>query len=62
MVWENGLKKIEFDARIVIDKETGQGRGFGFVSVFNKEDVNCVLRLNGKEFNHRKIIINESKK
>ena len=59
---KNGLKKIEFDARIVIDKETGQGRGFGFISVFNKDDVNIVLKLNGKEFNHRKIIINESKK
>lgn len=59
---KNGLKKIEFDARIVIDKETGQGRGFGFVSVFKKENVAEVLKLNGKEFNHRKLIINESRK
>ena len=59
---KNGLKKIEFDARIVIDKETGQGRGFGFVSVFKKENVVEVLKLNGKEFNHRKLIINESRK
>ena len=59
---KNGLKKIEFDARIVIDKETGQGRGFGFISVFNKDDIDTVLKLNGKEFNHRKIIINQSKK
>ena len=59
---KNGLKKIEFDARIVIDKETGQGRGFGFISVFKKENVAEVLKLNGKEFNHRKLIINESRK
>ena len=59
---KNGLKKIEFDIRIVIDKETGQGRGFGFISVFNKLDIPEVLKLNGKEFNHRKLIINESRK
>ena len=59
---KNGLKKIEFDARIVMDKETGQGRGFGFVSVFDKDNIADVLKLNGKEFNHRKIVINESRK
>ena len=59
---KNGLKKIEFDARIVLDKETGQGRGFGFISVFDKDDVAEVLKLNGKEFNHRKLVINQSRK
>ena len=59
---KNGLKKIEFYARIAFDKETGQGRGFGFISVFNKEDVALVLKLNGKEFNHRKLVINETRK
>ena len=59
---KNGLKGIEFDVRITLDKETGKGRGFGFVSVFNKEDINDVVKLNGKEFNFRKLIINESKK
>ena len=59
---KNGLKNIEFDVRMVIDKETGQARGFGFVSVFKKENVADVLKLNGKEFKHRKLIINESRK
>ena len=59
---KNGLKNIEFDARMVIDKETGNSRGFGFVSVFKKENVADVLKLNGKEFKHRKLIINESRK
>ena len=59
---KNGLKKIEFDIRIAIDKETGQGRGFGFISVFSKVDVPEVLKLNGKEFNHRKLIINGKRK
>ena len=59
---KNGLKNMEFDVRITMDKDTGKPRGFGFVSVFNKEDVNDVVKLNGKEFNFRKLIINESKK
>jgi ATP-dependent RNA helicase DDX21 len=59
---KNGLKNMEFDVRITLDKETGKARGFGFVSVFDKDDVKEVLKLNGKEFNFRKLIINESKK
>ena len=59
---KNGLKKIEFDSRIAVDKETGQNRGFGFISVYDKNDIPLVLKLNGKDFNHRKLVINESKK
>ena len=59
---KNGLKNIEFDARIAFDKETWKPRGFGFISVFNKDDVHLVLKLNGKEFFKRKLVINESKK
>ncbi|MBO6243753.1 MAG: DEAD/DEAH box helicase, partial [Clostridia bacterium] len=59
---KNGLKDIKFDVRITIDKDTGKKRVFGFVSVFNKEDIDNVIKLNGKEFNHRKLIINEAKK
>ena len=59
---KNGLKNMEFDVRITLDKDTGKGRGFGFVSVFKKEDINDVIKLNGKEFNYRKLVINESKK
>ena len=51
---KNGLKNIEFDARIAFDKETWKPRGFGFISVFNKDDVHLVLKLNGKEFFKRK--------
>ena len=58
----NNVKNIEFDATIALDKETGKPRGFGFISVFNKDDVHSVLKLNGKEFFKRKLVINESKK
>ena len=59
---KNGLKDIEFDVRITLDKDNGKSRGFGFVSVFNKEDINDVIKLNGKQYNFRKLIINEAKK
>ena len=42
---KNGMKNMEFDVRIVIDKDTGKGRGFGFVSVFKKEDIPDVIKL-----------------
>ena len=59
---KNGMKNKEFDVRIALDKDTGKPRGFGFVSVFNKDDIGDVIKLNGKEFNFRKLIINEAKK
>ena len=59
---KNGMKNTEFDVRIALDKDTGKPRGFGFVSVFNKDDIGDVIKLNGKEFNFRKLIINEAKK
>ena len=58
---KNGLNGIDFDARLAVDKETGTPRGFGFISVFNKEHVKSVLKLNGREFLRRKLVINESK-
>ena len=42
---------MEFDVRIVIDKDTGKGRGFGFVSVFKKEDISDVIKEGQKESN-----------
>ena len=57
---EKGIN-IDFDARLAVDKETGNQRGFGFVSVYNKEDLAEILKLNGKEYNRRKLVINESK-
>ena len=58
---KSGLKGIDMDVRIAVDKDSGTSRGFGFVSVFSKEDVSKILKLNGKEFNRRKLVINESK-
>lgn len=59
---KNGLQGIDFDCRIVTDKDTGNSRGFGFISVYDKKDIETAVKLNGKEMYHRKIIINESKK
>lgn len=59
---KNGMEKEEdFVVRVAIDKDNGQPRGFGFVSVYNTSSKEKVLKLNGKDFNKRKLIINESK-
>ena len=58
---KNGLKGTEMDVRIAVDKDAGTSRGFGFISVFDKDDLAKVCKLNGKELNRRRLVINESK-
>jgi nucleolin len=40
--------KVE-DARVVIDRETGRSRGFGFVTMASEDDVNeAIAALDGQ--------------
>ena len=48
--------------KIVTDKFTGSSRGFGFVEMPNEDEAqHAIAELNGKEFEGRKIVVNESR-
>ena len=49
-------------AKIVTDKFTNSSRGFGFVEMPNEDEaLRAIAELNGKEFEGRKIVVNESR-
>lgn len=49
-------------AKIVTDKFTGSSRGFGFIEMPNNDEAQrAIAELNGKEFEGRKIVVNESR-
>lgn len=49
-------------ATVIIDKYTGQGKGFGFVEFANDEDADKAIKeLSGKELGGRKIVVNEAR-
>jgi RNA recognition motif-containing protein len=67
-VTEDSLRKL-FEAygnvttvKVVTDKFTGSSRGFGFVEMPNNEEADrAIAELNGKDFEGRKAIVNESR-
>ncbi len=49
-------------SKIIKDRETGNSRGFAFVEMSdNNEGQNAINELNGKEFQGRKLVVNESR-
>ena len=49
-------------AKIVTDKFTGSSRGFGFIEMPNDDEAQrAIAELNGKDFEGRKIVVNESR-
>lgn len=49
-------------AKIITDKITGASRGFGFVEMANADEAQKAIdALNGKDFEGRKIVVNESR-
>ena len=49
-------------SKIIIDRETGRSKGFGFVEMEQSEDgENAINQLNGKDLKGRNIKVNESR-
>jgi cold-inducible RNA-binding protein len=48
--------------KIIIDRDTGQSKGFGFIEMSSDAEANAVISgLNGKPFKGRPLKINEAK-
>jgi len=48
-------------SRIIIDRETGRSRGFGFVEVDEDDASRIAEQLNGADFKGRALTVNEAK-
>jgi len=49
-------------AKIILDRESGRSRGFGFVEMLNvAEGKTAIETLNGKDVAGRNIVVNEAK-
>lgn len=53
--------KVE-SANVIMDKMTGRSKGFGFVEMSTDEEAQAAIAMfDGKEFDGRKITVNEAK-
>jgi RNA recognition motif-containing protein len=49
-------------ANIVMDRETGRSRGFGFVEMSTEDAANAAIaQFNGKEYDGRNMVVNEAR-
>ena len=50
------------EARIIMDRETGRSRGFGFVTMANNDGAQSAIRaLNGHSIEGRALVVNEAR-
>lgn len=48
-------------AKVIMDRETGQGKGFGFIEMSTEEEAKTAMgKLNGTQLNGRSIAIKEA--
>lgn len=49
-------------ANVVIDRETGRSRGFGFVEMGSDDEAtNAIAQFNGAEYDGRNLVVNEAR-
>lgn len=48
-------------ARVIIDRDTGRSKGFGFVEMGDADAQAAIQNLNGFSFSGREIIVNEAR-
>lgn len=49
-------------ARVIVDRDNGRSKGFGFVEMSNDSDAaSAISQLNGTSFEGRTIIVNEAR-
>jgi RNA recognition motif-containing protein len=49
-------------AQVIMDRDTGRSKGFGFVEMSNdQEALNAIRALNGKQHEGRSLTVNEAK-
>lgn len=49
-------------AEVIVDRETGRSRGFGFVQMVNEADMESAINaLNGYSVNGRPLVVNEAR-
>ncbi len=67
-VSDDDLKRLfeEFGAvdaaRVVMDRDSGRSKGFGFVEMSDTAAANAAIEaMNGKDLNGRKVVVNEAR-
>ena len=49
-------------AKVIVDRYTGQGKGFGFVEMATEEEAKTAMdKLNGTQLGDRTIVVKEAK-
>lgn len=49
-------------AKVIMDRETGRSRGFGFVEMSSDEEAKAAIdKLHGQDFQGRALVVNEAR-
>ena len=49
------------DVKVIMDRDTGRSRGFGFVEMGDAEGQKAIEELNEAEYDGRKLVVNEAR-